>query len=297
MLQACNLRLSVYFCTSMTTGFNLALGRSLRSGYISFATWNVRTLVENTGDDRRICRVRPNPKVCHLPSDGPHCVDRKLDLLVNELKKLNVAVAGIQETKWFGQDVWNADEYTLLHSGRALPGDGEPLLRNEGVGIVLDRYATVAWKKAGETWEAVSSRIVTARLQIAQRGCRRCGGTRWTDHRYLSLMSVYAPTAKAPPGIKAKFVADFQRTLDALPVGDVVLLLGDFNAHVGKRSSEDDVWREVRGLHGLGTCNEAGEQLLELCAINNLTIMNTWFKKKPVHLGTWVHPATKQAHM
>ena len=110
-------------------------------------------------------------------------------------------------------------------------------------------------------------------------------------------MSVYAPTAKAPPGIKAKFAADFQRTLDALPVGDVVLLLGDFNAHVGKRSSEDDVWREVRGLHGLGTCNEAGEQLLELCAINNLTIMNTWFKKKAIHLGTWVHPATKQAHM
>ena len=71
MLQVCNLRLSVNFCTSMTTGFNLALGRSLSSGYISFATWNVRTLVENTGDDRRICRVRRNPKVCHLPSDGP----------------------------------------------------------------------------------------------------------------------------------------------------------------------------------------------------------------------------------
>ena len=132
----------------------------------------------------------------------------------------------------------------------------------------------------------MSSRIVTARLQIAQRGCRRYGGTRWTDHRYLSLMSVYAPTAKDPPGIKANFVADFQCSLDTLPVGDVVLLLGEFNAHVGKRSSEDDVWREVRGFHGLGTCNEAGEQLLELCAINNLTITNTWFKKKPVHLGT-----------
>ena len=128
--------------------------------------------MENTGDDRRICRVRPNPKVCHLPSDGPHCVDRKLDLLVNELRKLNVVVAGIQETKWFGQDVWNADGYTLLHSGRTLPGDGQPLLRNEGVGIVLDWYATVAWKKAGETWEAVSSRIVTVWLQIAHCGCR-----------------------------------------------------------------------------------------------------------------------------
>ena len=25
--------------------------------------------------------------------------------------------------------------------------------------------------------------------------------------------------------------------------------------------------------------------------------MNIWFKKKPVHLETWIHPATKQAHM
>ena len=125
-------------------------------------------------------------------------------------------------------------ECTLLHSGRTLPGDGEPLLRNEGVGIVPDQHATVAWKNAGETWEAVSSRIVTAQLQIAQHGCRRYGDSRWTSHQYLSLMSVYAPTAKAPPGIKKKFVADFQCTLETLPAGDAVVVLGDFNAHFGK---------------------------------------------------------------
>ena len=36
------------------------------------------------------------------------------------------------------------------------------------------------------------------------------------------------------------------------------------------------------------------EQLLELCS---LTIMSTWFEKKPIHLGTWIHPATKQTHV
>ena len=71
--------------------------------------------------------------------------------MVYELKKLNVAFAGIQETKCFGQDVWNADGFTLLHLGRTLPGNGEPLLRNEGVGIVLDQHATVAWKNVDET--------------------------------------------------------------------------------------------------------------------------------------------------
>ena len=64
---------------------------------------------------------------------------------------------------------------------------------------------------------------------------------------------MYAPTAKAPPGIKAKFVADLQALW--MPFLLVMSwLLGDFNACGGKHESEDKVWREVGGLHGLGTC-------------------------------------------
>ena len=105
----------------------------------------------------------------------------------------------------------------------------------------------------------------------------------------MSLISAYAPTAKVPPGIRAKFVDDLQGALGSLPSDDIVIVLGDFNAHVGKRETENDVWKEVRGLHRIGTCNEAGELLLELCAVNNLTIMDTWFQKK---LYTWVHGCT-----
>ena len=53
-----------------------------------------------------------------------------------------------------------------------------------------------------------------------------------------------------------------------------------------KREGENDVWREVRVRHGVGSCNEAGERFLEFCAVNGLTIMNTWFKKPQVHLAT-----------
>ena len=113
----------------------------------------------------------------------------------------------------------------------------------------------------------------------------------------MSVVSAYAPIAKAPPGVKERFENELQDTLDHIPPDDVLLVLGDFNARVGKRETESDVWRDVRGKHGVGSCNEAGEQLLELCVINNLSIMNTWFEKRRVHQTTWTHTATRQSHM
>ena len=265
------------------------------------ATWNVRTLVESAGGDKRISRSRPQ----HIGDDATnnsertrqHLVDPKLDLLVKELRCYGVSVAAIQETKWFGKDVWQADGHTFLHSGRPLPKDGEPAVRNEGVGILLDERATAAWKEAGEVWNAVSSRVVTARLKLVGAGQRKPGGSREKKNTYLSVVCVYAPTAKAPPGIAQKFTEDLQDTVDKIPTSDVLLLPGDFNARVGCSVADGDVWRGVRGRHGVGCCNEAGEKFLEFYAVNQFTIMNTWFTKKSIHLATWKHPATKQSHM
>ena len=102
------------------------------------------------------------------------------------------------------------DGYTLLHSGRTLPDEIGPQVRNEGVGILLNRHATMAWKNAVETWEAVSSHVVTARLKVVGRGRRRPGGLRETSSTHKSVVSAYAPTAKAPLGVKAKFFDDLQ---------------------------------------------------------------------------------------
>ena len=98
--------------------------------------------------------------------------------------------------------------------------------------------------------------------------------------------------------VKAKLFDDLQNALDCVPAGDILVVLGYFNTRVERREGADsDVWREMQGKHGVGCCNEAGERLLEFCAVNDLTIMNTWFEKPQVHLATWKHPATKQAHM
>ncbi|GFO01646.1 craniofacial development protein 2-like protein [Plakobranchus ocellatus] len=52
--------------------------------------------------------------------------------------------------------------------------------------------------------------------------------------------------------------------------------MGDFNANVGDERVED-----VVGPSGIGTVNEHGSRLIELCQINDFTITNTWYQNYP----------------
>ena len=48
--------------------------------------------------------------------------------------------------------------------------------------------------------------------------------------------------------------------VNEIPTSDVMLFLGDLNARVGSAIGSNDVWRGVRGRHGVGRCNQAGEE-------------------------------------
>ena len=122
-------------------------------------------------------------------------------------------------------------------------------------------------RRGRQAWEAVSSRIVTTRLKLARRGQKIPVCWRSSEHSRKSTCVRCA------------------------------CLLGDFNACVGRRDPGSDLWQEALELHGLSERNEAGEEFLEFCATNKFTIMNTWFQKKEIHLGTWMHPAMKKHHI
>ena len=43
--------------------------------------------------------------------------------------------------------------------------------------------------------------------------------------------------------------------------------------------------------------NQAGEDFLGFCEINQLSIMNTWFQKSKQKYGTWMYPGTRCSSM
>ncbi|XP_076066023.1 uncharacterized protein LOC143039639 [Oratosquilla oratoria] len=56
--------------------------------------------------------------------------------------------------------------------------------------------------------------------------------------------------------------------------------MGDLNGHVGV---DRDGYNNVVGGFAIGNRNREGERLLDFCVLNNLAIMNTYFKHKDEH--------------
>ena len=105
-------------------------------------TWNVHLLVE-TSRNRRVC-------CSHHVAYGDTGVERKLDLLVKELARYCISIAGIQEMKWFGLTsgpLVNGHFYILVKF--CLLMMIRITIRREGVGILLDGRATAACRAAG----------------------------------------------------------------------------------------------------------------------------------------------------
>ena len=101
---------------------------------------------------------------------------KKLDLLVDELERYKIAVAGIQEIKQLGLNAWTAAKrYMLLHSGRPfLDVVTGRTSRGEGVSIVLNKkLLLLGGQLVHEEWRAVISRLVVARLKWTHKFWRR----------------------------------------------------------------------------------------------------------------------------
>ncbi|KAK2188934.1 hypothetical protein NP493_119g04017 [Ridgeia piscesae] len=128
---------------------------------------------------------------------------------------------------------------------------------------------------------SVSDRIMTMRLPLSK-------------DNFATIISVYAPTMTNPDENKEVFYNQLANVLSGIPRTDKLLLIGDFNARIGR---DNDKWPLVMGKHGIGKCNSNGELLLALCSEFELIVTNTMFKQKDERKTTWMHPRSRHWHM
>ncbi|KAK7093523.1 hypothetical protein V1264_007258 [Littorina saxatilis] len=112
--------------------------------------------------------------------------------------------------------------------------------------------------------------------------------------RYLIIISAYAPTITSSDDVNKQFYELFDQVIKTTPLSDKLVILGDFNARVGRDHSS---WEGVLGRHGVGKINDNGRLFLSKCAEYSLCITNTLFRMADKYKTIWMHPRSKHWHM
>ena len=97
----------------------------------------------------------------------------------------------------------------------------------------------------------------------------------------IMVIQVYVPTNYSEKAEVEWFYEDVEDLLELTPRIDVLFIIGEWNAKVGRQEIPG-----VTGKLGLGIRKEAGKSLIEVCQENPLVIGNTLFQQQKRRLYT-----------
>ena len=201
--------------------------------------------------------------------------ERRTAIIGRELGRYKVDIAALSETHLAGEVQLEevGAGYTFFSFGRS-----ETERRQSGVGFAI-RSPLV--KSLQAVTKRFSDRLMLLRLTLP-------------GDRHVSVVSAYAPTMAYPEETKNSFYADLDRLIRTVSRRDKLIILGDFNARVGR---SHEAWKGIIGRHGVGKENSNGTLLLEFCARHHLAVTNTFFQLANKYKTTWMHPRSKHWHM
>jgi hypothetical protein len=91
-----------------------------------------------------------------------------------------------------------------------------------------------------------------------------------------------------------EFYEDLNRCCDQIQKHDELLILGDFNAKIGKEPGNQSAVGQNR-VHK--ETSESGLILSQFAEANELIISSTCFEHKNIHKGTWKDPAGRTVNL
>ena len=126
----------------------------------------------------------------------------KLEVVKQEMGRVNVDILGISELKWTGMGEFNSDDHYIYHCG-------QESLRRNGVAI-----------------------MVNERVQNAVLGCNLKNNRMISVHFQgkpfnITVIQAYAPTSNAEEAEVEWFYEDLQDLLELTRKKDVLFIIGD----------------------------------------------------------------------
>ena len=129
----------------------------------------------------------------------------KLEVVKQEMTRVNTDILGISELRWTGMGEFNSDDHHLYYCG-------QEFLRRNGV-----------------------ANIVNKRVRNAVLGCNlkndRMISVRFQDKPFnITVIQVYDPTSNAEEAEVEQFYEDLQDLLELTPQKDALFIVGDWKA-------------------------------------------------------------------
>ena len=149
----------------------------------------------------------------------------KLEVVKQEMARVNVDILGISKLKWTGMGEFNSDDHYFYYCG-------QESLRRNGVAIMVNK-----------------------RVQNAVLGCSLKNDRMISVHFQgkafsITVIQAYAPTSNTEEAEVGWFYEDLQDLLELAPKKDVLFIIGDWNAKVGCQETSG-----ITGKFGLGVQN------------------------------------------
>ena len=181
----------------------------------------------------------------------------KLEVIKQEVARVNVIILGISELKWTGMGEFNSDDHYIYFCG-------QESFRRYGVAIMVNK------------------RVCNAVLGCNLKNDRMISVQFQGKPFNITVIQAYAPTSNAEEAEVEQFYEDLQDVFEVKPQNNVLFIIGDWNAKVGSQETPG-----VTGKFGLGIWNEAGQRLIEFCQKNALIIANILLQQHKKLLYTW----------
>ena len=126
----------------------------------------------------------------------------KLEMVKQEMARVNIDILGISELKWTGMDEFNSEDHYIYYCG-------QESLRRNGIDIIVNKRV----RNAVLGCHLKNDRIISVRFQ----------GKPFN----IMLIQVYALTNNAEEAEVEWFYEDLQDLLELTPKKDVLFLIGD----------------------------------------------------------------------
>ena len=180
----------------------------------------------------------------------------KLEVVKQEMIRVNISILGISELRWTGMGDFNSDDHYIYYCG-------QDSLRRNGVAIIVNK-----------------------RIRNAILGCSlkndRMISVHFQDKPFnIMVIQVYTLASNTEEAEVEQFYEDLQDLLKLTPKKDVFFIIGDWNAKVVSQETPG-----ITAKFGPGVQNEAGKRPIEFCQENALVIANTLFQqhKRRLHM-------------